>query len=152
MREEFIKPRSGRFSSRRRFPPKRESTAEQLQRGNWDVLNAGGKQASEAIVYGDDAQLRSLRANAYLAENRCPEATTDAHAALMMEPIYEVGYHSDADANAVLGVCSYQDGDLLNAEQYLTEALAIMYGTEYQVEVTQYWTQLLTKIRQEPGR
>ena len=107
---------------------------------------------SEAIFYGDDAQLRSLRASAYLAENRCPEATTDANAALMMEPVHEVGYHSDADANAVLGVCSYLSGDQVSAEHYLIEALAIMKGTEYQVEVTQGWTELLTKIKQEKGR
>ena len=70
----------------------------------------------------------------------------------MMELLYEVGYHSDADAKTVLGVCSYQDGDLTSAEQHLAEALAIMQGTEYQVEVTQYWTELLTEIRQETGR
>ena len=107
---------------------------------------------SEAIFYGDDAQLRSLRASTYLAENRCPEATTDANAALMMEPVHEVGYHSDAEANAVLGVCSHLSGDHVSAEHYLIEALVIMQGTEYQVEVTQYWTELLTKIRQEKGR
>ena len=107
---------------------------------------------SEAIIYGDDAQLRSLRANAYLAENLCPEAIKDANTALLMEPIHEVGYHSDADANTVLGVCSYQDGDLISAEQYLTEALAIMHGTEYQVKVTQYWTELLTQIRKDTGQ
>ena len=107
---------------------------------------------SEAIIYDDNAQLQSLRAQAYLAGNQCPEATTDANAALMMEPVHEVGYHSDADAKTVLGVCSYQDGDLTSAEQHLAEALAIMQGTEYQVEETQYWTELLTKIRQETGR
>ena len=107
---------------------------------------------SEAIIYDDNAQLRSLRANAYLAGNQCPEATTDANAALMMKPIYKVEYHSDADANTVLGVCSYQDGDLISAEQYLAEALAIMDKTEYQFQETQYWTKLLTQIRQETGR
>ena len=107
---------------------------------------------SKAIIYGGDADVRELRANAYLAENQCPEATTDANAALMMELLYEVGYHTDAEANSVLGVCSYQDGDLISTEQYLTEALAIMYGTEYQVEVTQHWTELLTQIRQETGQ
>ena len=70
----------------------------------------------------------------------------------MMELLYEVGYHTDAEANWVLGVCSYQDNDLLSAEQYLAEGLHIMQGTEYQVEVTHYWTELLTKIRQETGR
>ena len=107
---------------------------------------------SKAIIYGGDADVRELRANAYPAENQCPEATTDANAAIMMEPLYEVGYHSDADANAVLGVCSYQDGELISAEQYLAEALAIMDKTEYQFQETQYWTKLLTQIRQETGR
>ena len=107
---------------------------------------------SRAIIYGDDADIRVLRANAYLAENQCPEATTDANAALLMEPLYEKGYHTNASANTVLGICSYRDGDLLRAEQYITEALNIMHGTEYQVEVTHYWTELLTKIRQETGR
>ena len=107
---------------------------------------------SSAIIYGDAADVRALRANAYLAENQCPEATTDANAALSMEPLYEVGYHSDAEANSVLGVCSYLSGDQVSAEQYLAEALAIMQGTEYQVEETQYWTELLTQIRQETGR
>ena len=107
---------------------------------------------STAIIYGDDAQLRSLRASAYLAENQCPEAINDAKVALLMEPVQQVGYHSDADAKTVLGVCSYQDDDLISAEQHLAEALAIMDKTEYQVEVTQHWKELLTQIRQETGQ
>ena len=69
-----------------------------------------------------------------------------------MEPVQQVGYHSYAEANTVLSVCSYQDNNLLSAEQYLAEAMHIMQGTEYQVDVTQYWTELLTKIRQETGQ
>ena len=107
---------------------------------------------SEAMNYADNADIRSLRALAYIESDRCPDAITDAEAALSMAAVQDVGYHSDADAHMVLGICNYQTGDLHSAEQNITKVIAIMRQAGYQTEEIQYWQELLKSIRGGLGR
>ena len=107
------------------------------------------KSYSEAISYIDDAQVRTQRASVYLEQGQCSEATADAAIALSMEPIQEVGFHSDAAANTVMGTCNVVDGDLIGAERHFAEALDIMNQTQYTDEDVQYWTEFLNEIRNQ---
>ncbi len=107
---------------------------------------------AESINHADNAEIRSLRALAYIESDQCPDAIADAEAALSMAAVQRVGYHSDADAHLVLGICDSQTGDLQSAEQNITKVIAIMRQAGYQTEDIQYWQELLNSIRGGLGR
>ena len=91
---------------------------------------------SKAIEIEDSALHRNNRGNAYRMAGQCDRASEDARAALAMEPIKEDGLHTDVEANLILGVCNYRQGQYMLALQHAESAIEISIREGYTNEET----------------
>ena len=91
---------------------------------------------SKAIEIKDNALLRNNRGDIYTMTGQCDRASEDARAALAMEPIKEDGLHTDVEANLILGVCNYRQGQYMLALQHNESAIEISIREGYTNEET----------------
>ena len=85
---------------------------------------------TRAIEIRESGLHRAARAAAYVENQQCEEATTDARKALEAEPYIELMYHTSVEAHSVLGICYHQKGDGESAQRHFKEAarLARVHG------------------------
>ena len=86
---------------------------------------------SKAIEIKDRALLRNNRGGIYMTTGQCDRASEDARAALAMEPIKEDGFHTDVEANLILGRCNYRQGQYMLALQHTESAIEISIREGY---------------------
>ena len=86
---------------------------------------------SKAIEIKDNALLRNNRGEIYTMTGQCDRASEDARAALAMEPIKEDGLHTDVEANMILGICNYRQGQYMLALQHTESAIEISIRARY---------------------
>ena len=91
---------------------------------------------SKAIEIEDIALLRNNRGGIYMTTGQCDRASEDARAALAMEPIKEDGFHTDVEANLILGICNYRQGQYMLALQHTESATEISIRERYTNEQT----------------
>ena len=91
---------------------------------------------SKAIEIEDSALHRNNRGDIYMISGQCDRASEDARAALAMEPIKEDGFHTDVEANLILGICNYRQGQYMLALQHTESAIEISIWEGYTNEET----------------
>ena len=91
---------------------------------------------SKAIEIEDSALRRNIRGGIYMTTGQCDRASEDARAALAMEPIKEDGLHTDVEANLILGICNYRQGQYMLALQHNESAIEISIRARYTNEKT----------------
>ena len=81
---------------------------------------------TKAIQLRDNPVDRVERALSYIAMGRCSDALMDASKALDMEPEPTAGFHTEAEAHAVLSTCHLKTGDAASAVKHAKAAIAVI--------------------------
>ena len=89
---------------------------------------------SNAIQIKDNSLDRVGRGQSYMYSDQCDMAMTDARVALAMEPAFDVGIHTDVDANYILSDCYFWDEEYLLSLQHIEAAIDIAKEHEYSDE------------------
>ena len=87
-----------------------------------------------AIQINDSASSRLGRAMIYRDTNKCSSAIDDAQEALAQTPDTGPGYHSDAEAYAILAMCHLKQDQFAEAIQQADRSLALMSDEFYSAE------------------
>ena len=80
---------------------------------------------SMAIEADDNSSDRVNRAMVYWYNHQCQEALQDANIALDMNPITDVGYHTDVEAHLALAECYTRGGQYDLALQHMDLSIAV---------------------------
>ena len=87
-----------------------------------------------AVGIRDEASHRVNRAAEYAENGRCAEATTDAEAALGMNPYFEPGHHTSAEAHRIIAECLTAQGKDEGAQAHLAQFNVIARAHGYPEE------------------
>ena len=86
---------------------------------------------SNAIAIDNGALDWTNRALSYVEINRCDLAIEDAKTALTLEPESAPGYHTDVEANTILYLCYYNNGNTTAAIQHVDATLSLAKEHSY---------------------
>ena len=91
---------------------------------------------SKAIEIEDSPLRRNNRGDVYMISGQCDRASEDAKVALAMEPEKGDGIHTDVEANLILAICNYRQGQYMIALQHAESAIGIATREGYKDEET----------------
>lgn len=89
---------------------------------------------SNALGIEDSSINRVGRSRAYQSNGRCDRAIADAQIALTLEPFFDVGIHTDVEANYILSECYFLDEEYLLSLQHMEATIAIAKEHGYSEE------------------
>ena len=89
---------------------------------------------SNAVAIDNGAVDWINRAQTYFENGQCDLAIEDAKTALTLEPESAPGYHTDVEANSILYLCYFIDGNITAALQHVDAALSLAEEHSYPLE------------------
>ena len=103
---------------------------------------------SNALAVRESALAYLNRGYAYLDLSRCDLAVIDAEASLSLEPVIDIGFHSSAEAFAILALCHAYNGDFQAAVQHAEVAMSLAEQYQYPAEDLANWNDVLIEWSQ----